>query len=115
VINASFDRDGFVIVPSVLSIEDCALIIADVSSLPGSVVTRSMLRHGWCPALADQLRRHAALAEIIPARHAAVQCTYFDLLLHASSKSNGYGRRRVLHFRFGPREPGYGLRWQHGV
>ena len=34
------------------------------------------------------------------------------LLLHASSKAvRPQGRRRVLHFLFGPREPGYGLRW----
>jgi hypothetical protein len=33
------------------------------------------------------------------------------LLLHASSKSGGSGRRRVLHFLFGPGEIGYGLQW----
>lgn len=37
------------------------------------------------------------------------------LLLHASSKSSGQGLRRVLHFLFAPREPAYGLRWQHAV
>ena len=33
------------------------------------------------------------------------------LLLHASSKGRGHSRRRVLHFLYGPSEPGYGLRW----
>ena len=33
------------------------------------------------------------------------------LLLHASSKGSGHGRRRVLHFVFGPRELPCGLRW----
>lgn len=33
------------------------------------------------------------------------------LLLHASSKSSGSSRRRVLHFVYGPRLLGYGLRW----
>lgn len=34
------------------------------------------------------------------------------LLLHASSKAKSpVGARRVLHFLFGPSEPGYGLRW----
>jgi hypothetical protein len=33
------------------------------------------------------------------------------LLLHASSKSSGRSRRRVLHFVFGPRTLPYGLRW----
>ena len=33
------------------------------------------------------------------------------LLLHASSKSTGTSRRRVLHFLFGPAELPFGLRW----
>ena len=34
------------------------------------------------------------------------------LLLHASSKANGTGRRRLLHFLFAPRQPGHGLNWR---
>ena len=34
------------------------------------------------------------------------------LLLHASSKSSGTSRRRVLHFLFAPPQPPHGLRWQ---
>ena len=37
------------------------------------------------------------------------------MILHASSKAKGASRRRVLHFVFGPRSLGYGLRWQHAV
>ena len=37
------------------------------------------------------------------------------LLLHASSKSTGTSRRRVLHFVYGPGQPGTGLRWRHGA
>lgn len=33
------------------------------------------------------------------------------LVLHASSKASGSGRRRVLHVLFGPRELPLGLRW----
>ena len=33
------------------------------------------------------------------------------LLLHASSKTAGTSRRRVLHFLFGPRELAFGLVW----
>ncbi|XVJ70201.1 MAG: phytanoyl-CoA dioxygenase family protein [Rhizobacter sp.] len=34
------------------------------------------------------------------------------LLLHASSKASGTGRRRLLHFVFGPCWPGHGLAWR---
>lgn len=37
------------------------------------------------------------------------------LLLHASSKCGDRSRRRVLHFVFGPRDPGHGLQWKHAV
>lgn len=33
------------------------------------------------------------------------------LILHASSKSTGRSRRRVLHFLYGPRQLPFGLRW----
>ena len=33
------------------------------------------------------------------------------LLLHASSKSSGTSRRRVLHFLYGPAQLPYGLQW----
>ncbi len=33
------------------------------------------------------------------------------LSLHASSKSTGRALRRVLHFVYGPADPGFGLRW----
>lgn len=36
------------------------------------------------------------------------------LILHASSHAQATGRRRVLHFLFGPRDPGYGLAWPAG-
>lgn len=37
------------------------------------------------------------------------------LLLHASSKSRAAGRRRVLHFLFGPPDLPHGLRWRREV
>ena len=37
------------------------------------------------------------------------------LLLHASSKGSGTGRRRVLHFVFGPRDLPFGLEWNAAV
>lgn len=37
------------------------------------------------------------------------------LLLHSSSKSAGAGRRRVLHFIYGPPSLPFGLAWRHAV
>lgn len=37
------------------------------------------------------------------------------LLLHASSKAHSPRHRRVLHFLFAPRLPGYGLQWQYFI
>jgi len=37
------------------------------------------------------------------------------LVLHASSKASASGRRRVLHFLFGPRELPFGLRWRSPI
>lgn len=37
------------------------------------------------------------------------------LLLHASSKTRGTSRRRVLHFVFGPAQLPWGLRWPGGM
>ena len=37
------------------------------------------------------------------------------LLLHASSKGSGEGRRRVLHFVFGPRSLPHQLAWHTAV
>jgi hypothetical protein len=43
-----------------------------------SAGARNLLSRGWCRALADTLAGHVALAAVIPATHAAVQCTYFE-------------------------------------
>jgi Phytanoyl-CoA dioxygenase (PhyH) len=37
------------------------------------------------------------------------------LILHASSKASSGGRRRVLHFVYGPRALPFGLQWQHAI
>jgi hypothetical protein len=66
--------------------------------------------------------RHGRLApgRVLCEHGSPVECTadtgdlllMRPLLLHASSKaSSPTGSRRVLHFLFGPVEPGYGLQW----
>lgn len=65
-------------------------------------------------------RLDAAAARALRAAEGETECTagrgdlliMRPLLLHASSKATRpEGRRRVLHFLFGPREPGYSLHW----
>lgn len=210
------------LVPDVIPAHECAALADAISAGHDGVGSRCLLPQAWCAALARRLQQHAALASLIPARHVAVQCTFFEksparnwlvpvhqdlsipvadrvddpalggwsskegtlfvqapvelldqlvavrlhldpcseadgplrvvpashragridpeaavlarnrhevscpserggvlamrpLLLHASSKSTGSSRRRVLHFVYGPRQPGFGLRWQHAV
>lgn len=72
--------------------------------------------------------RHGRLspetARGLRAAHGEVECTarpgdlliMRPLLLHASSKAvQPSGRRRVLHFLFGPRDPGFSLRWSLAI
>lgn len=74
-----FARDGFALVPGALDADRCAGIAARLApSASASGGTRCLLEQDWCAALAAQLRSHAQLAQVIPADHAAVQCTYFE-------------------------------------
>ena len=192
--------------------------LPETSSLSGG--TRCLLDESWCAALADDLRSHPLLQELMGPQSVAVQCTYFEkssnrnwlvpmhqdrsipvanqvigahltgwsekegqlfvhaprdllqklvavrlhldncraedgplrvvpgshqqgllsdldiahwrktrgeviceasagdvlvlspMLLHASSKASGAGQRRLLHFVFGPCQPGHGLAWR---
>lgn len=81
---------------------------------PLRVVTGSH-RHG---------RLDPAQAQALRDAHGETECTALagdllimrPLLLHASSKAlKPSGRRRVLHFLFGPRDPGFGLRWSTAI
>jgi ectoine hydroxylase-related dioxygenase (phytanoyl-CoA dioxygenase family) len=64
---------------------------------------------------AAALRLLAAAGEIVCEISTGNALLLRPLLLHASSKAARPGRRRVLHFLFGPPSPGYGLRWRHAV
>ncbi|WP_394537784.1 phytanoyl-CoA dioxygenase family protein [Lysobacter enzymogenes] len=69
-------------------------------------------------------RLDAAAAQALRAAHGETACTAArgdllimrPLLLHASSKATRpEGRRRVLHFLYGPREIGYSLHWSTAI
>lgn len=219
----TFQARGYEIIADAVPPVECESLAETVRDGAAQSGARCFLAEPWCAALSMRLRGHARLAELIPAGHVAVQCTYFEkstdqnwlvpvhqdlsipvasrvsdpdlrgwskkegqlfvqapvalleqliavrvhldpcgeldgplkvvpgshmrgivrpeaavharqvegevaclcdrggalvmrpLLLHASAKSAGHSRRRVLHFVFGPRVIGYGLRWHHAV
>ena len=75
----TFLRDGFAVVPTVVTESQCDVIQACIDAFDSdSPGTRSLLTHAWCRALAGTLRAHAGVGALIPAGHVAVQCTYFE-------------------------------------
>jgi hypothetical protein len=61
---------------------------------------------------ADIAPKRQARGELICEAAAGDVLVLSPLLLHASSKAFGTGKRRLLHFVFGPRQPGHGLAWR---
>jgi len=75
----AFTRQGFVLVPKVLSPAACESLTSRLAGVsPDSAGTRSLLSQDWCQALAATLHRHPLLAPLLSAGYAAVQCTYFE-------------------------------------
>ena len=70
-------------------------------------------RDDYDRALVEELKKRGV--EVVCHASQGSALVMRPLLLHASSKSKGYGRRRVLHFVFGPRSLPYGLRWQLAI
>lgn len=76
---SDFSRDGFAIVPAVLTqLQADALMAAVAPQASGSPGTRCLLAHDWCRILVTTLRMHADIAAVLPDEHVAVQCTYFE-------------------------------------
>lgn len=89
-----------------IHIDDC-----DDQNGPLRVVPRSHLHGRLQTGAAQELRDQ--LGEITCAAKRGDGLLFRPLLLHASSKAKQPRHRRVLHFLFGPRYPGYGLEWSH--
>lgn len=87
-----------------LHLDDCAMEDGPLRVVPGSH-TRGII--GDDEALA--LRQSGAETVCLAGQGAVLVLR--PLLLHASSKGSGAGRRRVLHFVFGPRTLPFGLDW----
>lgn len=72
-------RDGHLLLPGLLSAGEArACIRAAAPSATRSGGTRTVLHSAWCAALVQRLRRHGALAPLLPPAAVAVQCTYFE-------------------------------------
>lgn len=87
-----------------LHIDPCGAEDGPLRVVPGSHLL------GRMEAQAAAAARHAQAEVICTARRGSVMAMR-PLLLHASSKSTGNSRRRVLHFLFGPRTLPFGLQW----
>lgn len=89
-----------------LHLDACGKADGPLKVVPGShrlgrfsAAQVSLMRHG-CGEIACPVPRGSTMV-------------MRPLLLHASSKSCGEGRRRELHFLFGPRSLPFGLHWHH--
>lgn len=91
-----------------LHIDACGAEDGPLRVLPGSHL------QGRTEAQAVAAARQAQAEVICTAERGSVMAMR-PLLLHASSKSIGNSRRRVLHFLFGPRLLPSGLQWPQAV
>lgn len=91
-----------------VSIDRCSAADGALRVVPGSHTAGILDPEGAAA-------RRDARGEVLCELEAGDALVMRPLLLHASSKSRGSGRRRVLHFLFGPRELPHGLRWRTAV
>jgi hypothetical protein len=91
-----------------LHIDACGAEDGPLRVVPGSHLNGRMEEQAAAAA------RHAGTEAVCTVGRGGVMAMR-PLLLHASSKSTGSSRRRVLHFLFGPRILPLGLQWQQAV
>jgi phytanoyl-CoA dioxygenase PhyH len=91
-----------------LHIDDCTLNDGPLRVVPGSHL------HGRVGP-EDAVLARQTVGEVVCVCPSGGALVMRPLLLHASSKAIGNGKRRVLHFLFGPYELPYGLQWQHAA
>ena len=76
-LHREFEDEGFVIVPDVLTDDECHQL-AEALQTGGTAGTRCSLDLDWCAALAIRIHEHPALSSLIPPDYVAAQCTYFE-------------------------------------
>jgi len=76
---SAFDAAGFVIVPGILSPEECDRLATRAARPAASEAgSRTALAEEWCRDLALRLRADARLEAYLPPELRAVQCTSFE-------------------------------------
>ena len=72
-----FGEDGFEVVPTVLSADQCDAAIARLMQQVDVVASRSLLTLPWCIRIAQGLK-DGVLSRLLAPKLVAVQCTYFE-------------------------------------
>lgn len=91
-----------------LHIDDCREEDGALRVVPGSHL-RGRLKNTEALVMRDEIGE-----QVCPVSKGGM-LVMRPLLLHASSKSTGSSRRRVLHFVFGPAELPHGLSWAYAI
>lgn len=77
-VNSIFEREGFFITDTLLSISTCEELSQKTWSETRSGGNRNLLQEPWCQQLSQQLKRLTPLDRLIPKDFVAIQCTYFE-------------------------------------
>jgi ectoine hydroxylase-related dioxygenase (phytanoyl-CoA dioxygenase family) len=91
-----------------LHIDACTIADGPLRVVPGS-------HAGSIFTPPQAVAARASLGEVVCEAGQGAALVMRPLLLHASSKSSGTGRRRVLHYLYGPPSLPHGLRWRAQV
>lgn len=82
-IRSMFDEQGFALAKRVASDPESGTAwLALKGYTQAGAGTRNLLTAAWCAALAAQLGTQPRIAQLVPATHVAVQCTYFEKSRH---------------------------------
>ncbi len=73
-----FQEQGFLILDGVISENELQLVEEHIENTEvQSAGTRTLLKYSWCRSLANSLKDHPSLSQVIPRGHSAKQCIYF--------------------------------------
>ena len=74
---ASFDADGFAVLPQLLSTAELERVAAAIADRV-DVGARDLLEAAWCADLARRVHADGRLRDALPRTHVPVQCTWFE-------------------------------------